>query len=202
MSKSLLCLLLVLTTNDIINAQTIYPLYGIDSGKDTSNLTQNDINVIANNFEFLQCNYGSSQLAALHKANTDIAPVWYINSDSVGSSDIEHKDRYGASVYLYGNLKESITASSTKFTVESLNSNVHLKASTATGDYTESTEKYVTFIRIGKELMKIIDVTTMNSNKQQTITVVRGFNNSTPASYDNNANVYNPVYYGGGFQDG
>ena len=202
MCKSVFLLILISTIDNIIDSKTIYPLYGIDSGHDSSNLTLDDINVIANNFKFLQCNYGSSQLESLHKVNIEIAPVWYINSDSVGSSDLEYNDRFGASVYLYGNIKESISSSQTKFTVESLSNNVHLKASTATGDYTKSTQEYVIFIRIGKELMKIVDVTTMNNNKQQTITVVRGFNNSLPTSYSNNANVYHPVYDGGGFPDG
>ena len=202
MSNFLVLLLTSSCIRNIADGKTVYPLYGIDSAKDSNNLTQNDINVIADNFQFLQCSYDQQQLTALHKASKKIAPVWYINSDSVASNDIETTDRYGASVYLYGNLKESITASITKFTVKSLSKNVYLKASTVSGNYTQNTSNYVTFIRIGKELMKITNVTTMNSKMQQTVTVVRGFNNSTPVSYKNNSNVYHPVYDGGGFPDG
>ena len=77
-----------------------------------------------------------------------------------------------------------------------------LKASTSDDSYSNSTA-YVTFIRIGSELMKITAVTFPAVPERQlpgshftlqTLTVTRGFDGSTPSEHEDKANVLAPSY--------
>eukprot|EP01084_Bolivina_argentea_P132505 233841_1 len=183
-------------------AQPMYPLYAIDSGHDESNLTNNDIQIIASNFTFIQANYSTKTLNAMHKINKHFKPITYINSDATDANELEKTDRFGCAYYIIATLTKSISTNDNTFpvTILSKNSNKsYLKTSTnKNGNYSDS-NGYVTFIRIDNELMKITAVTSLNSNNQQTITVIRGFDNTKISSYSSNINIFCPVYNGGGY---
>ena len=184
-----------------INGQPVYPLYAIDSGKDTSNLTQQDIEIIATNFTFIQSVYSLKTLQSLHSINKDFKPVLYINSDVASQTDLE-KDRFGCSYYQIASLPQSITSSQNTFNVTLFKIGSEIKPSTNPGNYSNS-NGYVTFIRIKQELMKIVSVEAVDSsNNQQKIRVIRGFDNTKSSSYNININIFHPVYDGWNYPNG
>ena len=172
-----------------------YPLYAIDSGR--TELQERDYQIIATNFSYIQGFYTSEQLGQFKQANPKFKPVWYINSGTVDALPLETAGRLNASFYLAGNLSEQVNPTETTIKIHPALDVSHLKPSTTAGNFTTK-DGYVTFIRLGQEIVKIVDVTDNGSS----VTVVRGFANTQPMPHNAGDSVFAPVYNSEGFPGG
>lgn len=179
----------------IVTAVPYYPLYAIDSGH--TDLTETDYQVISTNFSFIQGSYTSEQLQKFKKANPEFHPVWYINSMTTDARDVENAGRLNAAFYVTGTLAEGVQPSETTLSILPVPGCSHLKQSTTSGNFT-SKDGYVTFVRVGSEIVKILDATRNGTY----LTVTRGFAETTPRPYDKGERVFVPVYNSEGFPGG
>ena len=172
-----------------------YPLYAIDSGR--TKLEKRDYEIIATNFSYIQGSYDTEQLQAFKQANPEFAPVSYINSGIANAMELEMAGRMNVAFYWAGNLTDSLSSTDTKFRMHLAPAVSPLKASNVIGNVSTK-DGYVTFLRFGDEIVKIVDVTDNGSF----VTVARGFDGSQAMSYKAGVSVFAPVYNSEGFPGG
>jgi hypothetical protein len=168
-------------------ADPYYPLYAIDSGH--TDQQEQDYQVIATNFSYIQGKYSSEQLDQFRQADTKFKPVSYINSATIEALSLEKAGRLNVSFYRAENLTEQVGPTDTTIKILPALDRFHLKPSTTAGNFTTK-DGYVTFIRLGQEIVKILDVTDDGSS----VTVERGFANTQPMSHNAGDSVFAPVY--------
>jgi len=141
-----------------------YPLYGaVFGGK--AEVTSGDLKAIAENFNFVYGQeFSPADMAATKQINPDIKFIKYVGIWTSDGYDSETRLKRGILYYQTAVLSENISPTAREFTLKSAQDGqaVELVASTAEGDIsayqsteTTSTQNYVTWIRIGDELMKI-----------------------------------------------
>jgi hypothetical protein len=172
-----------------------YPLYAIDSGH--TDLQQQDYQIIATNFSYIQGAYTAEQLDQFRQADPKFKPVSYINSATIDALTLERAGRLNASFYRAGNLTEQVLSTDTIIKIHPVPDLSYLKPSTTAGNFTTK-DGYVTFIRLGQEIAKIVDVT----NDGSSLTVVRGFGNTRSVSHNEGDSVFAPVFNSEGFPGG
>ena len=186
-----------------------YKLYTMCSGK--IKLSEEDIRLIARNFEFSHGKFTPEQNDALRKINPNFKCLTYINSTYTRSVEDVHLAesmyRDGLCMLLAARLVDSIDAGRTQFRVAPAGDEknagkkpapIPIRASTVEGDFSSadpakpSTQFYVFWIRIGDELMRVgkFDLATGD------LEVSRGFSGSKPAAHKAGDNVFSPVYLG------
>mgnify|MGYP003579744367 FL=1 len=192
MKKCLLCLLvIVLPFNSM--AKTVYPLYAISA--DYTPLTSEDAKIIAQNFRlFRAVRLKKAEIDALHSINPQLKTLFYINSGSsfaITARYFETNYRTQISMYSIATLASKINRTQIIFKLKpDTNTPIPLKKSTMEGDFSENNKKYVIWIRIDNELMKVLN---FNQTTHE-IKVARGFSGSTPSAHAVNASVFTTVY--------
>jgi hypothetical protein len=187
-----------------------FPLYAISAvGK--YKFTPSDLAVIANSFQMIQTGtLTDADIDELHKLNPNFKAVRYLNGSSTTQPEhvnIAEHHRMALAMYWTAGINDDLDSHTTEFKLRPLEGadTVALKASTAKGDYssTKGTKQYVTWIRIGDELMRIESFDAASN----TIRVTRGFDGTTAASHPSGDRVFSPVYLGsvndvGAYPDG
>jgi hypothetical protein len=197
---------LFLTFSTASVAQTpVYPLYGIISAMQQT-MTTNDLRIIATTFDYLQDQtISDAEIAVIHQYNPAFKVVLYLNSGpTTSASEVPAVEaaRGDLAVFQVASLSAAVSASATSFTLTPRkNQAIVLKASTAPGDFcpaSDSTQNYVTWIRIENEFLRI-EAFNAASNA---ITVTRAMGGSTAVSHAAGtpvlSPVYNSTYYPGG----
>ena len=187
-----------------------YKLYTVCAGK-IPNTSDEDLRLIAKNFEFYHGKFTTEQADAIRKINPAFKCLTYINSTYTRTEEdvriVESKYREGLCMMLAANLQQSIDANCTKFSVAPYvnekrkaknQAEIAIRASTIEGDLSSnesekpSTQFYVFWIRIGDELMRV--------NKFDAVTgeieVTRGFSGSKPTLHNSGDKVFSPLYLG------
>jgi hypothetical protein len=179
-----------------------YPLYAIVSGNIEP--TEKDLEVLAKNFTLAQASFSPQAIGKLHRINPDFKMVLYFNSTYTSKEEdvprAEKDHRRSLTMFPVAFLKEAIDKRATEFSLlpPAKGKSVSLKASSVDGSLSSgeasrpSTRYYVTWIRIGDELMRI------NSFDPETglIEVTRGFDGSKRSSHAAGTRVFSPVYLG------
>ena len=186
-----------------------YKLYTVCSNKITA--TENDLRLIANNFEFYHGKFKPEQADAIRSINPAFKCLTYINStytrDAADVGIAESRYRDCLSMMLAAQLTESIDANSTHFRVALAGDGkkgskkppvIPIRASTIEGEFSSaetakpSTQFYVFWIRIGNELMRVNQFDPATG----AIEVARGFSATFPVAHNAGDNVFSPVYLG------
>lgn len=190
-------------------AKPQYKLFSVCAGKISA--SEEDLRLIARNFEFLHGKFSPEQNAAIRKLNPDIKCLIYINSTYTRTEEdvgiVESKYRDALCMLLAARLVDPIDASRTNFRVAPTGAKTNaggeqplipIRASTIEGD-SSSTERgrpgtqfYVFWIRIGNELMRVSKFDPASGE----IEVTRGFSGSKPAVHQANDHIFSPVYLG------
>ena len=178
----------------------LYPLYAIESYTHGYSLSDSDCQVMATNFSYMQAKYITEELQLLKKVNPDFQVVSYINSGIATSDLMEKAGRLNSSYYLCGELTSDVGLTDYKIVMAPSPHVSPLKASTTNGNFS-SLHGYVTFLRIGDELMKILRVETSSTN-ETTVTITRSFANTSAQHYSNKSLVFCPVYHSTNYPDG
>ena len=187
-----------------------YKLYSVCSG-DNTKVSEDDLRLIAQNFEFYHGHFTPEQADVIRKFNPEFKCLTYINStytktnDDLGLIESQYRDCIG--MLLAARLTESIDATQTQFSValaDNTNKNskkvpaIPILASTIDGDFSSakkskpSTKFYVFWIRIGDELMRVNQFDPATG----AIAVTRGFSSTTPAAHQLGDKVFSPIYIG------
>ena len=196
------CMPLMASGADAPSQAPAYPLYAIASGN--VNPTPEDIEILARSFTLVQANFTSPVVQALHRVNPDFKVVKYANSTYTQTPEdavrAEREYRKSLSMFRAALLSDPMTGESQEFGLRPVEQGnpIPLKASTIGGAVSSdgkeqpSTRRYVTWIRIGDELMRIeaFDAATGR------IRVTRGFDGSSAAAHAANDPVFSPIYLG------
>lgn len=201
--KTVIALTLVTTVRVCANAAgPVYPVYAIVSGSVAP--TRADIDVLAKNFDLAQGSFSTETIDAIHEVNPEFKAVRYFNSTYTAGTDdvrlVESKYRHALTMFVVATLKEDIGRTTTRFrlTPSKKGDIISLRASTtdgalsAAGPSPPNTKKYVTWIRIGDELMRI-DIFDRDSGR---IEVTRAFDGTQAGTHQSGAKVFSPVYLG------
>ena len=176
------------------NNATPYPLYAGVFGSSPA-YDAKAIDLLAKNFDgyYGAFNVSSAEADALRAINPTFQLVKYQGSWQLsGDSRIRvEKQKDQVLHHRIGTLAAAISTSQTQFALSDLFGS--LVPSTAPADvsvgYLENgVFKYVTWLRIGQEVMKI---TAVNGNQ---VTVIRGFDGTKPQAYAAGVEVLSPVY--------
>jgi hypothetical protein len=208
----------------------LYPLYAMVTG--AVDFTDADVELIGSNFNYCHCTTTPEQTAAFKRVNPAFRSVKYNNPSGTGTSpgeyasmeafERDHRMGSGGGWYVGGRLREAAGAGATELvlvpdsgrkigTFPRIPTEVMFVASTAgSGDYSgynttaESDFEWVTYARLGDELVKIVSVEKLagadpnasaatNATK---LTVVRAFGGTKqPASsYAAGTAVLGPLY--------
>ena len=185
---------------------TPYPLLAGKFGTDPA-FSQAELELLARNFEAL---YGGSKASLtmqkidqIYSINTNFQVVHYKNAASTGKistplKNIEQSHKNDLLYYQAGSLGSALDATTTALTISNLFGT--LVASTADpgrtiGYFTNGVFKYVTWLKIDDELMRIELTTNNTAAKVATVTVTRGFSGSTAATHTNKTPVLAPAYF-------
>jgi len=178
-----------------------YRLYAIASGRVEP--SQEDLERLARNFQLVQGAFTREEIDALHRLNPGFKVLLYLNSTYTQSSEdirvAESQYRGGLAMFLTARLAEDVEPGVRQFRLEALGKRpVPLRASTVEGDLSStepgrpSTKHYVTWIRVGDELMRV-DRFHPETGR---IAVTRGFHGTEAGRHSKGANVFSPVYLG------
>lgn len=186
----------------MLTAYPVMALGGDSHNKSIPAPTSADIRMLAEGFHYLHGEYDSDQLRLMHQTRAGFSVVRYINSHIARAADIEGTPGRRLSViyYVTGWLVEGITQAQTELTVLLDAKYSPLVASTAAGNVSTSTT-FVTFVRMGNELMKItavkqpgiIELGKPNGTKQ-IVSVERGFDGTVAVEHAKNESVFSPSY--------
>ncbi len=200
---SLLCAGAALPAAQESSPRPVYPLYAIASNTPREP-TAADLRVLARNFVLVQARFSPEAIRQLHKINPDFKVVHYYNSTYTSSADhvpiAEGRFRRALLMFRVATLGSNIDTTAKQFSLRRLQPNrpVSLRASTIAGRLSSgdprrpSTKYYVTWIRIGDELMRIERFDRATGR----ITVTRGFDGSTATAHAAGDPVFSPVYLG------
>ena len=178
-----------------VSGRPVYPLYAIVSGR--PDWTADDISTVAANFTAAQSGFHGDVIQKLHAVNPRFKAVKYLNSHEAGGANIpwiERCCRDQILQYWAGNLSAPVAASDTA--IQLVNA-TGIPASTAAGDYSDdgnSAAKYVMFLRIDDETLRVNGVRQGGDAGTLTVEVGRGLDGTAPAAHDAGAVVRAPVY--------
>lgn len=173
---------------------TPYPIYAGIFGSSPV-YDENTIKLLAENFDAYYGNFdvNLNTAEAIRKINPNFQLIkyqgaWQLN----GQSRVRvEQDKSQVLHYRIGNLETNISATQTTFKIADLFGKV-IPSNSATdrsvGYLENGFFKYVTWLRIGNEVMKI---TAVNGNE---VTVIRGFDKTVAQEYKANTPVLSPVY--------
>jgi hypothetical protein len=164
-----------------------YPLYSPFFG-DSHRFTEADLRTIAENFDFV---YGQSlsreEMDAARRFNPKVRFIKYVGSWTVRAAEAEKSLRRQILYYPCATLAEPIDSAAREFR---LANPLALKPSNVEGAYSRSVTEYVTWIRVGEELMRLNAFDSATGR----VTVDRGFDNSPAASHTKGDRVFLPAY--------
>jgi hypothetical protein len=195
-----------------------FRMYGITSGPHPS-LTDAQLKTFAEAFYIihgLNSKY-FNKIAYMKGINPEIKFIEYMNStyvwnvldnyDTVGDV-VETKHKHAIAMAVVAWVQQAITAEQTQFVVYKCNFKggkyyrigddipVAIVPSTVSGNFSATdltgNTNFVFWIRMGNELMKVTGFDRVTG----TVTVVRGFNGTTPSSHAAGNLVFAPVYIG------
>ncbi len=180
----------------------VYPLYAIASG--SPELSEADIEVLAGNFTLVQANLSEDVISKLHKVNPEFKAVRYFNSTYTSGADMvqmaEGEYRQALTMFKVAQLESGVDDHVASFVLKPVSQGkpISLRASTVSGNLSSdasgrpSTKHYVTWIRIGDELMRIDSFDRGTSH----IYVTRGFDGTKSEAHDADSPVFSPIYLG------
>jgi hypothetical protein len=176
-----------------------YPIYGAAFGGKVV-VNQDDLDKIANSFEFVYGHtFTTEEMDYARQINPDIKFVKYISTWRADGYVAESQFRRDILYYQVGVLSANIDTSATSFTIGPISGSttVDVKASTVAGNFSyyfsdeqPSTTSYVTWLRIGDELMKVLSFNTANGS----VTVQRNFDGAGATAHTAAAPVLCPEY--------
>lgn len=176
-------------------------IYGI--GNCTETIENCDIQKIAKYFKIIEGGLDYNGMELVRKINHDMRFIIPINSSYTGVNDgkeareLESNNRDHISMHVVATLKDNINSNQNEFFLipeKSEKDMACLKASANSGIISKSTKKFVTWIRIQSEIMKIVS---FNSDLNSII-VQRGFANTNKTAHESAAKVFSPIYIGAG----
>ena len=178
-----------------------YPLLGIGSGPAES-MTPEEVAAFATTFSVVHGNFKAEDIAAAHAINSDMKILFYVNSSytSGRTETLESEQRRGSiAMYRVGTLATNLDSLQQTVTITPLKTPSGLKASSIEGNYSgpfdlenPSTQRYVTWVAVGDELLRL---NTVNSDGTQ-LAVTRGFDNTATVAHAQGTTVFAPVYIG------
>ena len=184
-----------------------YPLVAnatLDPSLNTTELTS-----LARNFDCYYCvknNFTKANANYVYGLNTNFQIVAYINESHTASMflytepwEIEQSNKTNLLYYLAGNLGVALpaTTNSVTFAVSNLFSTLVASTAAASSNVTykvDGTNYFVTWLKMGGELMRIDSATNDTANAVATVTVRRAFGGTTATAHTNNTPVFVPVY--------
>lgn len=191
-----------------------YPLYTISAINGDNAGTAADRAELARGWRMLQVggleSAGSQEkwispeeMDEVRARRPDFTFVKYFNLAMVSTDDAmrraEENDRLYIHYFKAGRLNESIPSSQTTFSIsEDQNAALELVASSIDGEFSVDTSRYVTWIRVGDECMRI----NAWDPAERQITVTRGWGGTTAAAHPAGAAVFAPVYGSDGTHPG
>ncbi|XP_065179395.1 uncharacterized protein LOC135809881 [Sycon ciliatum] len=166
--------------------------------------TADDIKTIAESFDYLHGEYTSNWLQLMHETRPGMGVVQYINSHIASAKGIEntHGGRLSTIYYCTGWLDAEVSEKDTELDILLDNKHSPLIASTSAGNVSTKDE-YVTYLRLENELAKIVSVESPRHKVSrlakangtiQKVTVLRGFDGTSPAAHSKNMSVLGPSY--------
>lgn len=171
---------------------TPYPIYAHLWNKDL-NFTPQINQKLAENFDYI---IGGGDISNTEATNLDIDAIKAIDDKfqvivyqggwSEKASNVEDQ-KIDLLYYRAGILSASINASQTSLVINTTPDNK------GKGLVASETDNFITWIRIGDELMKILSVSS-NISYPITVTVERGLGGTTPTSHTANQTVTAPLY--------
>ncbi len=184
-----------------------YPLYAVCS-KPPRQIPSDDLRTLATQFAFAHGGFEPEQISELHRHNPAFKTLIYMNSTYTRPSDdvpaIEKHYRRAIAMTHTADLAGDIDAAQQRLRLVGLGGNerrgkpaqpIAIRASTVDGDVSArigSTQKYVFWIRIGDELMRVEQFDPASGD----ITVTRGFDGSARTAHRAGAPVLAPLYLG------
>jgi hypothetical protein len=191
---------IIVCTHPLKAGTAAYPLYFIDlADENAPEYSSADIDLLAQNFLFGHFGHRgrkSDAFNSFHKSNPNFIALKYVSTqraDEVGKGPVyaEHH-RLSLLYYRCAKLSEPVTAEMTELKMEEVDGPIALKASTLQTDFSDSDDpshKYVIWIRINNELMRVDD---WNPEKKM-VRVKRGFDHTEAKNYSSGADVLAPV---------
>eukprot|EP01084_Bolivina_argentea_P273327 465558_1 len=184
--------------NIIVNATTEYPLYAIVSGKTV--FSDNDIKVIANNFHAMQSKLNESTSKLLHSYNPQFKLVQYENSHIATPYQVAESNKNDIAKYpfavltkpLSNNINDNIIYLQLINKFNHSNS-IPILPSNIDGNYSLNCQKYISFIEINTEYMKVLSIKNIG-NSLYTLNIIRGFIDNPIISHPINSSLFAPVY--------
>lgn len=181
-----------------------YTLYAIASGKNSA-VGDSDLRSLATQFDFVYGRFEKAQMDRMRAINPDFRILEYINTFSIGGpkgQSIAEARKIDLEYYLVGFLAKDVGPSDTQIRLKPFFDDYppRLRPSTIEGDVssmkpqTPAVANYVTWLRIGNELMRIeaFDEATA------TATVTRGFDGSRAVAHKADEAVCHPTYNANG----
>jgi len=189
------------TAKDSPARRPYVPLFGLGSaprGPDgRQNLPPDQLEAIARHFSTIDGLFTEADAKRLHELNAAIKLLPYLNSTytsgSAEAAEYERTCRPAIAMWRAGVLADSISADATTLAVKDTGQGKFpFLTSTAKGDVTASAAEFVSWVRVGDELMKVTGIDPAGGNLQ----VVRGFDKTAPAAHAAASLVFAPVYIG------
>jgi hypothetical protein len=177
-----------------------FPLYGILSDGGTVIPTSQDVKTVASVFWMTQGSFNVNP-GVLRQANASFRPIryvptWATNDMRAVETSPLRSDTLG---YKAGLLASGISSTATSIVISLADTRFTaptFPASAATsGDISTSCSDFVSWIRLDSELIKVTAVSAVdNATKAYSVSVIRGFSNTAPASHSAGAVVLAPAY--------
>lgn len=192
----------------------VYPVYAqIDKGNQAKNLTTADYKYLSSTYKMLYNSFDKAATDSLHKYNPELMVIKYINTAEYTSNRDswdnrqtfrfieEDKHRKEVLYYTLGLLTKDIESTSTTIYIADglapFNNCSTLTKSTTTDIYSTSCQQIVYWVRVGNELMRVTDFS--KSGNEWVLSVTRGFENTTPQSYQTGEKAFSPAYRSSGY---
>ncbi len=181
-----------------------YTLYAIASG-DNSGVSDEDLRGLATQFSFVYGKFSQEQMDRMREINPKFRVLDYINTWNIGGSDMQpyaEGRRGDLEYYLVGFLTRDIGAGQRRIGIKAFFDDYppRLRASTIEGDISSTDRSrpaganYVTWLRIGDELMRIEDF----DAETLAATVTRGFDGTEAIAHEAGEAVCHPTYSSNG----
>ncbi len=194
----------------IIASGPKFPMYGIISKGDklSYSLLPSDYKYLSSTYKMLYSTFSQVVTDSLLKYNPDLDIIKYVNTAEYSSTKITqnkiakykwieaNERRKDVAHYCVGIIKNDIQLTDTVISIfnssKPFNKISSLVVSSTSGNFSEDGSKYVCWIRIDNELMRINKITDFTDHRD--ITVNRGFGKSSIVTHNNGDSVFHPVY--------
>lgn len=188
----LLSFLFSCQSNPALNKHPEYALYAPYFGTHHQ-FSKEDLKRMANDFDFV---YGqtlsTAEMDSARMFNPRIKFIKYIGGWTVSAKNAEPTLKRDLIYYPFAKLKGKISKNTKSFKLKPFGEkeNIELRASTTSADHSKDITKYVIWIRVGKELMKVKAF----DPETNTVTVQRNFDGRAIASHAQDEIVFLPAY--------